>query len=160
MSSTPVRNTTRRKARPYQQNQHRRVWRQRAVVAGDPVEGHGSVVGGAEAFAPECDGGERPREGGEDGLDVAVRREHGEGAVGAAEAVEAGEEAAPRAGDLEGRVWEERLLLSGGAAWVGVLGGGDGGGGGGERHGGGWEEQVAEARGEAAGGAGEWGWRL
>jgi hypothetical protein len=49
-------------------------------------------------------------------------------------------------------VREERLL-PGGAARVGVLGGG------GERHGG-WEEQVADARGEAAGGAGEWGWRL
>jgi hypothetical protein len=45
----------------------------------------------------------------------------------------------------------EEGLLPGGAVWVGVLGG--------ERHGG-WEEQVADARGEAAGGAGEWGWRL
>ena len=85
------------------------------VVTGDPVEGEGAVVGGAEAFAPECHGGERPREGGEDGLDVAVRREDGEGAVGAAEAVEAGEQAAPRAGDLEGRVREDRLVLPGDA---------------------------------------------
>lgn len=138
-----------------QKNKQRRVWRQRAVVAGDPVEGDGAVVGGAEALAAECDGGERAREGGEDGLDVAVGREDGEGAVRAAEAVEAGEEAAARAGDLEARVREEGLLPGGGAVWVGVLGGG------GERHGGGWEEQVAEARGEeAAGGAGEWGWRL
>lgn len=138
-----------------QQNEQRRVGRQRAVVGGDPVEGDGAVVGGAEALAAEGDGGERAREGGEDGLDVAVGREHGVGAVGAAEAVEAGEEAAPRAGDLEGRVRE--LLPGGGAVWVGVLGGSDGGHGGGW----GWEEQVAEAtRGEAAGGAGEWGWRL
>lgn len=63
---------------------------------------------------------------------MAVRREDGEGAVRAAEAVEAGEEGAPRTGDLEARVREERLL-PGAAARVRVLRGDDGGG---ERHGG------------------------
>lgn len=63
---------------------------------------------------------------------MAVRREDGEGAVRAAEAVEAGEEAAPRAGDLEARVREERLLPVG-AVWVAASRGDDGGG---ERHGG------------------------
>lgn len=91
---------------------------------------------------------------------MSVRREYGEGAVRAAEAIEAGEEAAARARDLEARVREERLLP---VAAVGgrVLGGnGGGGGGGGERHGGdGGGEEEAEARGEVVGGADEWGWR-
>lgn len=107
------------KRQAYQEYEHRRVPRKRTVVAGDPVERDGAIVGRAEALAAERDGRERPREGGEDGLDVPVRRDNGEGSVRPAEAVEPGEEAAARPGDLEALVREEgtrrRPLLPGAA---------------------------------------------
>jgi hypothetical protein len=134
----------------YQEYENRGVGRERAIVAADPVESDGAVVGGAEALAPEPDGGKRPCERGEDGLDVAVRREDRERAVRGAEAGEAGEEATARSGDLEGRVRKRGYPLLPGA--------GDLGGRGGRGHGRG-REDGAEARGEAAGGGEEWGWR-
>jgi hypothetical protein len=54
----------------YQEYENRGVGRERAIVAADPVESDGAVVGGAEALAPEPDGGKRPCERGEDGLDA------------------------------------------------------------------------------------------
>lgn len=71
------------------------------MVAGDPVEGDHAVVGRAEALAAVCDGREGAEEGGEDGLEVAVGGEEGEGAVGEADAGEGGEKGAAIADDLE-----------------------------------------------------------
>lgn len=69
-----------------QQNEGGCVVREPGVVAGDPVEGDHAIVGRAEALAAVCDGGEGAKEGGEDGLEVAVGGEEGEGAVGEADA--------------------------------------------------------------------------
>jgi len=128
-----------------QEYKHRSIHRKRAVVARDPVERDGSVVRGAEALAPQLNGGERPRERSEDGLDVSVGREYGEGTVRGAEAAEAGEEAPARPRDLEGRVRERGRLRLFPSAGAGAWGGGGYRGG---RHGSGGEE-GAEARGEA-----------
>lgn len=76
-----------------------------AVVAGDPVEGDGAVVLGAEALAAELDVGGGAEEGGEDGLHVAVPGEDGEGVVGSGEGGEGREECVfGAAEDFEGRV--------------------------------------------------------
>lgn len=84
-----------------EEDENRRIRRERPFVAGDPVERDGAVVLGPEALAAEPDVGAGAEEGREDGLDVPVPREQGEGLVGLLEGGEAREEGAAGAEDLE-----------------------------------------------------------
>lgn len=85
-----------------QKNDQRGVRREAAIVAGSPIEGYGAVVSRPQALSAESDDGEGAEEGGEDGLEVAVGGDDGEGFVGSLQAGEVREQRFASADDLEG----------------------------------------------------------
>lgn len=88
------------------------------MVARDPVEGDGAAIFDSEALPAQSDLGNGAKEGGEDGLDVAVPGEERGRIVGEAEGgVESLEEAITRAAyDLEGWVVSRHCYFGGDVA--------------------------------------------
>lgn len=112
-----------------QKDKKRRVSRQGAVIIRNPIECDGAVVRRAEALAAEPDVGDRPEEGGEDGLDVAVPSDERKRVVRPGEGLEGGQERASSsagADDFERRVGWRLVFRHSNGGGVDVDGGGKG----------------------------------
>lgn len=84
-----------------QQDENGGVCGQPAIVPGDPIDGDGAAVRRPQALAAEREAREGAEEGGEDGLNVAVPCEDGEGFVGFLEGAKVEEAVAVGADELE-----------------------------------------------------------